>query len=152
MQKHQTDSIIATRRARECLQKILNARINPNQNREDQIVAFKELLRTYDSYSKKHMDEATKLSSYVETFCSSAPGLSNIPNLTAIIQKATGVSLSTAQQMDIVESQALMDDNTTLIPQRGRTRDHVLSIKQILVRSQQMSLMNFCTMVEMVAS
>ena len=87
------------------------------------VVAFKELLKTYDSYLKKHMDEATKLS-YVETFCSSAPGLSNIPNLTAIIQMATGVSLSTAQQMDIVESQALMDDNTALLPQRGRTREH----------------------------
>ena len=80
-----------------------DARINPNQNREDQIVAFKELLRTYDSYSKKHMDEDTKLS-YLETFCSSAPGLNNIPSLTTIIQKATGAPLSTAQQMDIVEN------------------------------------------------
>ena len=69
------------------------------------------------------MDEATKLS-YVETFCSSVPGLSNIPNLTAIIQMAKGVTLSTAQQMDIVESQALMNDNTALLPQRGRPREH----------------------------
>ena len=124
LKKHQTDSVIASRRGRECLQEILHARIDPNRNREDQIVAFKELLRTYDSYLKKHMDEATKLT-YVETFCSSAPGLSNIPNLTAIIQKATGVSLSTAQQMDIVESQALMDDNNALLPRSGgRTREH----------------------------
>ena len=71
LKKHQTDSVIASRRGRECLQEILHARIDPNQNREDQIVAFKELLRTYDSYLKKHMDEATKLT-YVETFCSSA--------------------------------------------------------------------------------
>ena len=70
------------------------------------------------------MDEATKLS-YVETFCSSAPGMKNIPNLTAIILKATGVTLSTAQQMDIVESQALMEDNAALLPQRGGcTREH----------------------------
>ena len=124
MKTHQTDSVIATRHKRECLQAILHARINPNQNSEDQIVAFKELLRTYESYLKQHMDEATKLS-YVETFCSSAPGLKNIPNLTAIIQKATGVTLSTAQQMDIVESQALMEDNTALLPQRGgRAREH----------------------------
>ena len=30
LKKHQTDSIIATRRKRECLQAILHARINPN--------------------------------------------------------------------------------------------------------------------------
>jgi hypothetical protein len=63
--------------------------MDPNQNREDQIVAFKELLRTYDSYSKKPMDEDTKLS-YLETFCSTAPGLNNIPSLTAILTKAMG--------------------------------------------------------------
>ena len=75
---------------------------------------------------------------------SSTPGLNNIPNLTAIIQKATGVPLSTAQQMDIVENQALMDDNTALLPQRGRAREHCSinqTIKRILIRSQQMSLM-----------
>ena len=130
---YQTDSVIATRRKRECLQKILHARINPNQNSEDQIVAFKELLRTYESYLTQHMDEDTKLS-YIETFCSSAPGLKNIPNLTAIIniiQKATGVTLSRAQQMDIVESQALMEDNAALLPQcDGRTREH-RSVKSV---------------------
>jgi hypothetical protein len=46
---YQTDSVIASRRKRECLEVILAARINPNQNIEDQIVAFKESLRTYKS-------------------------------------------------------------------------------------------------------
>ena len=84
--------------------------MDPNQGREDKIVAFKELLRTYDSYSKKPMDEDVKLS-YLEAFCSTAPGLSNIPSLTAIIEEAMGTSLSTAQQRAIVENQALMDDS-----------------------------------------
>jgi hypothetical protein len=52
-------------------------------------VALKELLRTYDSYSKKPMDEDVKLS-YLEAFCSSAPGLNNIPSLTAIIGEWRG--------------------------------------------------------------
>ena len=91
------------------MQQILNSRIDPNQNGESQIVEFKELLRTYESYLGRSMDEATKLS-YLEDFCSSAPGMRNIPSLTSIIQKATKTKLSTATQMDIVESQALMED------------------------------------------
>lgn len=70
------------------------------------------------------MDEATKLS-YVEDFCFSAPGMKNIPNLTSIIQKATNIPLSTATQIDIVESQALMEDNAVLFPQGdGRMCEH----------------------------
>ena len=52
------------------------------------------------------MDEATKLS-YVEDFCFSAPGMKNIPNLNPLATKTT---LSTATQMEIIESQALMED------------------------------------------
>jgi len=115
LKEHQTESVIASRRQRECLQQILNSRIDPNQNGESQIVEFKELLRTYESYLGKSMDEAVKLS-YLEDFCSSAPGMKNIPNLTSIIQKATKTTLSTATQMEIVESQALMEDNTALLP------------------------------------
>ena len=124
LKEHQTESVIATRRRRECLQQILHARIDPNQNGESQIVEFKELLRTYESYLGKSMDEAVKLS-YLEDFCSSAPGMKNIPNLTSIIQKATKTTLSTATQMEIVESQALMEDNAALLPQGdGRIRAH----------------------------
>jgi hypothetical protein len=74
-----------------------------NACNEEQIVAFKELLWTYDSYSKKPMDDNVKLS-YLEAFCSTAPGLSNIPSLTAIIGEAMGTSLSTAQQRAIVKN------------------------------------------------
>ena len=124
MKEHQTESVIASRRRRECLQQILNSRIDPNQNGESQIVEFKELLRTYESYLGKSMDEDVKLS-YLEDFCSSAPGMKNIPNLTSIIQKATKTTLSTATQMEIVESQALMEDNAALLPQvDGRMREH----------------------------
>ena len=99
-------------------------RIDPNQNGESQIVEFKKLLRTYESYLGKSMDEAVKLS-YLEDFCSSAPGMKNIPSLTSIIQKVTKTTLSTATQMEIVESQALMEDNAALLPQvDGRMRAH----------------------------
>jgi len=106
LKEHQTDSAIATHPKRECLQEILHARINPNQNGESQIVEFKELLRTYESYLGKSMDEAAKLS-YLEDFCSSAPDMKNIPNLNPLATKTT---LSTATQMEIIESQALMED------------------------------------------
>ena len=75
-------------------------------------------------FREERMDEATKLS-YVEDFCFSAPGMKNIPNLTSIIQKATNIPLSTATQIDIVESQALMEDNAVLFPQGdGRMCEH----------------------------
>ena len=59
---YQTDSIVAQRRARECLAKILSSRMDPNQNREEQIVAFKDLLNIHDSYSKTTMGDDVKLS------------------------------------------------------------------------------------------
>ena len=55
--------------------------------------------------------------------------------------------------MDIVESQALMEDNAALLPQRGgRTREHRSVNQRILIRSQQMSLRSFRMTMVKVAS
>ena len=107
---YQTESSVAKRRAHKILQKILSSTMVNGQCRESQIVTFKKLMRAYNSYTTNQLTDR-KQTTYMNTFCSSSPGLGNIASLTHIVGGVAGVSISAEQEMAIIiEEQALMGD------------------------------------------
>ena len=116
-----TTSIVAKACANRFYHEIMTSSIKPHLPLQDQLVKFKNLFRSYDSYSATPMSDEDK-ATHMERFCAPAPGVNGVTSLTAMLNGIIGGTVTAKQKLDLTEQQALLSDNLPSVPTTGTTR------------------------------
>ena len=91
----------------------MTSSIRPGLALQQQIV-FKNLMRSYDSYSMTPLPDKDKLT-YFQRFCATAPNMTGVSSITSLISGATGSSLTAKEKFELMEQQALLSDNLSSV-------------------------------------